>query len=80
MVKDTQVRLLMKLINTEKTLAAAAAKAGNIKFRSAEGSGGGEMERLNIHEAKSKLSAVLTAVEQRGETFLICGNGKPVAV
>lgn len=28
MVKDTQVRLLMKLINTEKTLAAAAAKAG----------------------------------------------------
>ena len=37
------------------------------------------MHRLNIHEAKTNLSAVLAAVEQRGETFLICRNGKPIA-
>ena len=37
------------------------------------------MERLNIHEAKTKLSSVLIEVEQQGKTFLICRNGKPVA-
>ena len=37
------------------------------------------MQKLNVHEAKTKLSAVLMEVEQKGETFLICRNGKPVA-
>ena len=37
------------------------------------------MENLNIHEAKTKLSALLLEVEQKGKTFLICRNGKPVA-
>ncbi len=37
------------------------------------------MRQLNIHEAKTNLSAVLMAVEEKGETFLICRNGKPVA-
>ena len=37
------------------------------------------MKNLNIHEAKTKLSSLLFEVEQKGETFLICRNGKPVA-
>ena len=37
------------------------------------------MRKLNIHEAKTRLSAVLTEVEQKGETFVICRNGQPVA-
>lgn len=37
------------------------------------------MQKLNIHEAKTKLSAVLSEVEKKGETFLICRNGRPVA-
>jgi prevent-host-death family protein len=37
------------------------------------------MRNLNIHEAKTKLSALLLEVEQKGETFLICRNGKPIA-
>ena len=37
------------------------------------------MQKLNIHEAKTKLSAVLLEVEQKGESFLICRNGRPVA-
>ena len=37
------------------------------------------MQTLNVHEAKTKLSAVLLEVEQKGETFIICRNGKPVA-
>ena len=37
------------------------------------------MQTLNVHEAKTKLSAVLLEVEQRGETFIICRNGKPIA-
>lgn len=37
------------------------------------------MENINIHEAKTKLSAMLMEVEQKGKTFLICRNGKPVA-
>lgn len=34
---------------------------------------------LNIHEAKTKLSAVLMHIEKTGETVVICRNGKPVA-
>lgn len=37
------------------------------------------MISVNTHEAKTKLSALLAAVEQKGETVLICRNGKPVA-
>jgi prevent-host-death family protein len=37
------------------------------------------MQKLNIHEAKTRLSAVLTEVEQKGAAFLICRNGKPIA-
>jgi prevent-host-death family protein len=37
------------------------------------------MKTLNTHQAKTHLSAVLAEVEQRGETFLICRNGRPVA-
>jgi prevent-host-death family protein len=37
------------------------------------------MQKLNIHEAKTRLSAVLQKVEQSGETFLICRHGKPLA-
>ncbi|MBN1672223.1 MAG: type II toxin-antitoxin system Phd/YefM family antitoxin [Kiritimatiellae bacterium] len=37
------------------------------------------MKMINVHEAKSKLSAVLAQIESTGETFLICRNGHPVA-
>jgi prevent-host-death family protein len=37
------------------------------------------MITVNTHEAKSKLSALLAAVEERGERVRICRNGKPVA-
>ena len=32
------------------------------------------MKKLNIHEAKTRLSAVLSEVETKGEIFLICRN------
>lgn len=34
---------------------------------------------VNTHEAKTKLSSLLAAVESNGEVVLICRNGKPVA-
>ncbi|MEX2044553.1 MAG: type II toxin-antitoxin system Phd/YefM family antitoxin [Opitutus sp.] len=37
------------------------------------------MITVNTHEAKTTLSALLAAVETKGETVLICRNGKPVA-
>jgi antitoxin (DNA-binding transcriptional repressor) of toxin-antitoxin stability system len=37
------------------------------------------MKTLNIHETKTHLSSLLVEVEEQGETFLICRNGKPVA-
>jgi antitoxin (DNA-binding transcriptional repressor) of toxin-antitoxin stability system len=37
------------------------------------------MQKVNIHEAKTRLSAILSEIEQKGETFLICRNGKPIA-
>lgn len=37
------------------------------------------MVRVNTHEAKSQLSSLLSRVEEQGEIFLICRNGKPVA-
>ncbi len=37
------------------------------------------MKTINIHEAKTRLSAVLAEIAETGETYLICRNGKPVA-
>jgi prevent-host-death family protein len=37
------------------------------------------MKTLNVHEAKTKLSAVLADVSEKGEKYVICRNGKPVA-
>ena len=37
------------------------------------------MKSVNIHEAKTKLSALLAEVEKTGEKVLICRHGKPVA-
>jgi prevent-host-death family protein len=35
--------------------------------------------KVNTHEAKSRLSALLRAVEEEGATIVICRNGRPVA-
>ena len=37
------------------------------------------MITVNIHEAKTKLSALLRDIEENNETVLICRAGKPVA-
>jgi antitoxin (DNA-binding transcriptional repressor) of toxin-antitoxin stability system len=37
------------------------------------------MITVNTHEAKTRLSALLLAVEEHGETVIICRNGKPAA-
>lgn len=37
------------------------------------------IQKLNIHEAKTKLSAVLMQIEKTGKSVVICRNGKPVA-
>ena len=37
------------------------------------------MIKVNTHEAKTRLSALLAAIEEKGEVVLICRNGKPVA-
>ena len=34
---------------------------------------------VNIHDAKTRLSAILAEVEKKGKTFVICRNGKPLA-
>lgn len=35
--------------------------------------------KINVHEAKTKLSAVLAQIEKTGESVVICRNGKPIA-
>ena len=37
------------------------------------------MKTLNVHQAKTTLSAVLAEIEKHHETVVICRNGKPVA-
>lgn len=37
------------------------------------------MITLNIHEAKTQLSAVLSRIEHDGEIAVICRNGEPIA-
>jgi antitoxin (DNA-binding transcriptional repressor) of toxin-antitoxin stability system len=35
-------------------------------------------QKINVHEAKTKLSAVLAQIEKNGESVVICRNGKPI--
>ena len=37
------------------------------------------MITVNTHEAKTRLSALLAAVEEHGEQVWMCRNGKPIA-
>lgn len=37
------------------------------------------MKKVNIHEAKTQLSALLTYVENSNEHIIICRSGKPIA-
>jgi len=37
------------------------------------------MKTINIHKAKTELSAVLAEIEQTGKRFTICRNGRPIA-
>lgn len=37
------------------------------------------MRAVNVHQAKTNLSALLAELETTGEEILICRNGKPVA-
>ena len=37
------------------------------------------MVTVNTHDAKTRLSALLALVEQKGERVLICRHGRPVA-
>ncbi|OQW96323.1 MAG: prevent-host-death protein [Verrucomicrobia bacterium A1] len=37
------------------------------------------MKTLNVHEAKTHLSAVLAEIEKSGEAVRICRSGRPVA-
>jgi len=34
---------------------------------------------INIHEAKTKLSALISTIEEKGDMVTICRNGKAVA-
>lgn len=37
------------------------------------------MRTVNVHEAKTQLSAILVEVERTGGTVVVCRHGKPVA-
>jgi len=37
------------------------------------------MKRVNIYEAKTRLSQIVTQVEEGAESYVLCRNGKPVA-
>lgn len=37
------------------------------------------MKKVNIHEAKTQLSALLSYMEETNEHVVICRSGKPVA-
>jgi prevent-host-death family protein len=37
------------------------------------------MIKVNTHEAKTRLSALLAEVEEKGEWVRICRNGRPIA-
>ena len=37
------------------------------------------MKMVNMHDAKTRLSELVKAVEEDNETVVLCRNGKPVA-
>ncbi len=37
------------------------------------------MRTVNVHEAKTRLSALLAEIEEHGSRIVICRNGEPVA-
>lgn len=37
------------------------------------------MKSVNVHEAKTHLSSLLVEIEEKGESFVICRAGKPIA-
>ena len=37
------------------------------------------MKMVNVHKAKTELSALLSGIETNGEPIMICRNGEPVA-
>jgi antitoxin (DNA-binding transcriptional repressor) of toxin-antitoxin stability system len=37
------------------------------------------MKILNVHETKTNLSSILSEIEKKGEKFIICRNGTPIA-
>ena len=37
------------------------------------------MKTVNVHEAKTNFSSLLTKLEKDSETIVICRNGEPVA-
>ena len=37
------------------------------------------MKTVNVHEAKTNLSSLLSKLEANSETIVICRNGEPVA-
>ena len=37
------------------------------------------MKIVNVHEAKTKLSALLAEIEKTGEKVVICRHGEPIA-
>jgi antitoxin (DNA-binding transcriptional repressor) of toxin-antitoxin stability system len=37
------------------------------------------MKKVNIHEAKTQLSALLSHMELKNEHIVICRSGKPIA-
>ena len=37
------------------------------------------MQTVNVHAAKTKLSALLAMIEKSGDGYVICRNNKPIA-
>ncbi|WP_255556846.1 type II toxin-antitoxin system prevent-host-death family antitoxin [Sodalis sp. dw_96] len=37
------------------------------------------MRKVNLHDAKTHLSKIISKVQETGETYVIARNGKPMA-
>ncbi len=37
------------------------------------------MKTVNVHDAKTRFSALLAEIERNGQRIVICRNGKPIA-
>ncbi len=37
------------------------------------------MKTLSIHDVETQISSVLLEIEEKGERFVICRNGEPIA-